>query len=572
MRRARSTLAALVAALLAATPAVAAPIDEPTRAKARVIGEEGLSLYDQGQYIDALDRFERAFDILKAPTLELMAARCLTRMGRLVEASERYLDVTRMSVDDKASTVLKDAITTAAREREAVLARIATIEIVIEGPSSADSDVRIDGRPVPRAVIGVKTPINPGIHRIEARGASGTEAFGRVNVNERQSVRLVLTLHAAEKTAAPAPGPPRGGDRGPRVPVPGKVGLSLGGEADPKDDAPKQNARIDEQTRAAARTIGEEGLKLYDAGNYFDALDRFERADALIHAPTLGLMAARSLVALRRLVEASDRYEDVSQMRVEAKASDAFKDAVVASAKERAALLTRLPFVDVSVEGPGATEITELQIDGRTVAPQLLGIRKPINAKLPLDPGHHRLEVRLGSQEAYERIALNEGDTVRVVLRLGATVDQLAHTTAPDAAPRAPGASASEPEAWSVSPEAQRRRTTQLAAGFVGLGVGAIALITGGAAGGVAIGKKAALDAQCNPTLLTCPTALRDDVDAYNGLRIASTAGFIVGGVGLALGAALLVTAPRATVKRKDGTLTVTPLIGLVGAGLVGAF
>lgn len=567
MRRARSTLAALVAALLAATTAIAAPIDEPARAKARAIGEEGLSLYDQGQYIDALDRFERAFDILKAPTLELMAARCLTRMGRLVEASERYLDVTRMSVDDNASTVLKDAITTAAREREAVLARIATIEIVVEGPSASNSDVRIDGRPVPRAVIGVKTPINPGIHRIEARGASGTEAFGRVNVNERQSVRLVLTLHGAEKTATPPPGAGAREGGGARVPVPGKVGLSL----DSKGDAPKQSARIDEQTRAAARTIGEEGLKLYDAGNYFDALDRFERADALIHAPTLGLMAARSLVALRRLVEASDRYEDVSQMKVEAKSSDAFKDAVVAAAKERAALLPRLPFVDVAVVGPGATEITELQIDGRTVAPQLLGIRKPIAAKLPLDPGHHRLEVRLGAQKAYERIALTEGETVRVVLRLGATVDQLAHTTAPEGSTRAPG-SAPELEAWTVSPEAQRRRTTQLAAGFISLGVGAVALITGGAAGGVAIGKKGALDAQCDPTQLTCPPALRDEVDGYNGLRAASTAGFIVGGVGLALGAALIVTAPRATVKRKDSALAVTPLLGLGGAGLIGTF
>lgn len=564
MRCSRAVFGAFVAALLAATGAAAEPADEQARARARTLGEEGLALFDQGLYIDALDRFERAGDLLKAPTLDLMAARCLAKMGRLVEASERYLDVTRMTVDEKASSVLKAAVVAAGKEREAALARIATIEIVIEGPGAAGASVRIDGRPVPQAVIGVKTPIDPGIHRIDARGSNGTEAIGRVNLTEKQSVRLVLTLHGAEKsTAAPST------SFGQRAPAPGAVGLNLGGDAaEPRAPTASKRGGVDEQTRATARTIGEEGLKFYDAGDYFNALDRFERADALIHAPTLGLMAARSLVQLRRLVEGSDRYQDVSRIKLDAKASDAFKDAIVTAAKEREVLLPRLPIIDVSVEGPGAADVTELQIDGRTVSPQLLGVRRPISAKLPLDPGDHRLEAKLREKHAYERISLTEGGSARVVLRLGTTIDRLETARAAD-----PTASAqAEPDAWSVSPDSQRQRTAQQVAGWVGIGLGVAGVVTGAVAGGVAIGQRSALDARCDPDTRLCPRSLRDDVGQYNTLRYLSTAGFIAGGVGIAAGTVLLVTAPRASTRRVSEGLTLTPFVGLASAGVRGAF
>src|SRR5262249_33839164 len=227
-------------------------------------------------------------------------------------------------------------------------------------------------------------------------------------------------LHAAEKVAPPTP--TASGAGGPQSSAPTAVGLSLGGD---KTTGPAKPGAIDQTTRAAARVIGEEGLKFYDAGDYYSALDRFDRSDKLVHAPTLGLMAARSLVQLKRLVEASDRYQDVSQMKLEGNASEAFREAVVTAGKERQALLPRLPIVDVSVEGPDAARVTQLKIDGRTVSPQLLGVMRPISAKLPIDPGDHRLEASLGERQAYERISIAEGGSAKVVLQLGTVVDKL---------------------------------------------------------------------------------------------------------------------------------------------------
>ena len=202
MRSYRALFSVLAAALLATSSAAAQPVSsDEARDQARAIGQEGLSYYDQGMYVDALERFERADAIIHAPTLGLMAARSLEKLGRFVEASERYLAVTRMEVDPKASAVWKQSLVDAAKEREALQPRLASVEIVVEGEGSSGAAVKIDGRALPQALIGAKTPIDPGVHRIEARG-SGTYAFDRVTVTESSNARVVLTLKPSKKGAS----------------------------------------------------------------------------------------------------------------------------------------------------------------------------------------------------------------------------------------------------------------------------------------------------------------------------------------------------------------------------------
>jgi hypothetical protein len=60
--------------------------------------------------------------------------------------------------------------------------------------------------------------------------------------------------------------------------------------------------------RATARALAEEGGEALDRKNYEIAADRFARADALVHAPTLSLELARAQVGLRRFVEAQESY------------------------------------------------------------------------------------------------------------------------------------------------------------------------------------------------------------------------------------------------------------------------
>ena len=62
------------------------------------LGYEGVAAYQKGDYVSARDKLERAYRVVRAPSLGLWSARALEKSGKLVEASERYLEVTRLEV------------------------------------------------------------------------------------------------------------------------------------------------------------------------------------------------------------------------------------------------------------------------------------------------------------------------------------------------------------------------------------------------------------------------------------------------------------------------------------------
>ena len=59
------------------------------RSVARDLGNEGIDLCEKGKYRAALQRLERAYAVLKTPTLALWLARALEKNGKLVEAAAR---------------------------------------------------------------------------------------------------------------------------------------------------------------------------------------------------------------------------------------------------------------------------------------------------------------------------------------------------------------------------------------------------------------------------------------------------------------------------------------------------
>ena len=61
--------------------------------------------------------------------------------------------------------------------------------------------------------------------------------------------------------------------------------------------------------RATARALAEEGYNALKAQKFEVADDRFRRADALVHAPTLVVDDGRALMGLGRFVEAQERFE-----------------------------------------------------------------------------------------------------------------------------------------------------------------------------------------------------------------------------------------------------------------------
>lgn len=270
----------------------------------------------------------------------------------------------------------------------------------------------------------------------------------------------------------------------------------------------------DTATRATARSLAEEAFSLFDKGDYAVALDRFDRADALVHAPTLGLGAARSLSRLGRLVDASERYLEVTRFPLDKKSSPAFRDAVSSAESELEALRPRVPSLTIVLQNGEGAHVT---LDGRAVVPALIGVKQPI------DPGAHKIAVENGGASVARTVTLREAEAKEIVI--------------PVPTPETPA-----PTSTSDPPPVPASKTQRNMA-IVGLGLGAVGVGVGVAFGVRALGERSDLDGQ-GCAAHVCPPSLASDVSRYNASRTVSTAFLIGGGVTLAVGVVLLATAP----------------------------
>nr|PZN25695.1 MAG: hypothetical protein DIU78_09730 [Pseudomonadota bacterium] len=195
----------VLAWMIAPRAARAELADPASRAVARQLGYAGVQAYQEGDFATAYDKFEKAYGVLKVPTLGLWSARSMVELGMFVEASERYREVQRLSVVDGDIEVQRRAQADAAAELRALLPRIPMLTIAVENATSAELALFVDGNAIASALVNEALPINPGRHDVEARrGEERVTAQVVLDPGERERVVLVF----AQKAAAPAPSPP----------------------------------------------------------------------------------------------------------------------------------------------------------------------------------------------------------------------------------------------------------------------------------------------------------------------------------------------------------------------------
>jgi hypothetical protein len=296
--------------------------------------------------------------------------------------------------------------------------------------------------------------------------------------------------------------------------------------------------------RATARTLAQEGQQALDAKKFSAAADKFTRADALVHAPTLLLGLARAQLGLGKLVESQESYNRIIREGVAQGAPRSWSKALEDATKEVDGITARLPWVTITVLGPTNPEVV---IDSTPVPSAALGVKRPVN------PGSHTVRASAeGFQPAEKTMNFAEGQSVSVNLEL--------EQAPADAAP----AAAATPAPETPPPSGGGRKT----AGFVALGIGGAGLIAGAITGGLAISKHNQLAGQCPGSV--CDNTLGSSVNSYHTLGTISTVGFIVGGVGVAAGAVLLLTAPKESAPATQAHWT--PFVGVGSAGVRGTF
>jgi len=181
---------------------VEAPNEEDeARLQARALAGEGLDLVAAGDYQAALGKLDAADRLVPAPTLKLEAARCLDRLGRMLEAAAKYREVIQFELVGDVPPVHREARSTAVAELAALQRQIPRLSIVLRTDATGMPEVRLDG-----AVLDAKERLreqrlDPGQHVVAAT-VGGLSASETVVIARGEQREVVLWL------MRPAPPPP----------------------------------------------------------------------------------------------------------------------------------------------------------------------------------------------------------------------------------------------------------------------------------------------------------------------------------------------------------------------------
>lgn len=324
---------------------------------------------------------------------------------------------------------------------------------------------------------------------------------------------------------------------------------------------------VSDVDRATARSLAAEAHDALDRKEYAVAVDRFTRADALVHAPTFLLGIARAQVGLGAWIAAQETYARVVREGVPAGSPPPFFKALDEAKVELDALIPRVPYVTIRLKSAVAAKIT---IDGVEVPLAALGVKRPV------DPGDHVVHVEAEGFAAVDRpIVAVEAHSDALDLELGAPTapERLdlhpPRITPPPPPPLVPSPTVTPPVEQPSSSSSSSSTSIRRPLGIVAASVGAAGLGAGLVTGILAIGKHSALKDACTLPGGRCPQAQKDALASYTTMGTVSTVGVVVGAAFAAGGVILILTAPKAAPERRAW---VTPTFGPGWAGAQGAF
>ncbi len=190
----------IVANLTISMTAVAS--DKAVLSTARELAKQGLQAYDAGRYDEAVEKLSKAYEVVHVPTLAVNEARALVKLGKLVAASELYLEAARIPKDKSWQSTQEDAQRDAEKERNELLSRIPRLKIIVKGVGATDVSVSIDGASVPQALLDAEQLVDPGQRNVE--GTYGNEVV-KQSVSVKESEHAQVTLPFTQLSAASTP-------------------------------------------------------------------------------------------------------------------------------------------------------------------------------------------------------------------------------------------------------------------------------------------------------------------------------------------------------------------------------
>ncbi len=299
--------------------------------------------------------------------------------------------------------------------------------------------------------------------------------------------------------------------------------------------------------QAAAEALFKQARELMTAGRYADACPKLAESQRLDPSAGTLLNLATCYEKNGQIASAWVTYKEAASAAQRANEADRAR-----LARARVTdLEPRLPMLTITVAQGADVPDLVVKRDGQPVGRPVWG------TPIPVDPGPHVVEASAPGRKAWK----SQSDVAGAGARASVEVPVL-EPEAPAPAPAAPAAGTTAPPAPAPEAPASPGSTQRLLAWIAG-GVGVASMGTGAAFGVVAKNRLNASSGHCQ-TPACDPTGLADVSDAKNAATI-STITFVAGGVLLAGGIVLYLTAPSAP--SKTG-LVVAPAASPSFAGL----
>lgn len=193
-----------LAVALVVTPADAQPA-APNDKAADAAFQEGRTLMGQGKLAEACAKLAESDRLAASGRAVLNLADCFERRAMVASAYAKFLEAAVRAVEAGRADAEHHA-----RERAARLEpRLPRLTLAVpKETDSADLDVRLDGRSLPRSAWGSAEAVDPGAHTLEATAAGGRTWSSTFTAQEGKAQRIELRWPEAAKSDAPPAAPP----------------------------------------------------------------------------------------------------------------------------------------------------------------------------------------------------------------------------------------------------------------------------------------------------------------------------------------------------------------------------
>lgn len=171
---------------------------------ARSLLGAGQKKFDAGDFAGALEAWGAADEIMNVPTTGLRVGKAQEKLGKLVEARDTWLRVSRSPVAEAEPRAISAARKEASALAVEVGKRIPSVSVQVKGVApDVELSVSVDGVGVPPAAALLPYRVNPGEHQVRVSAAGYSQADASVVLAEGDSKTVEVTLIRAAEEAAP---------------------------------------------------------------------------------------------------------------------------------------------------------------------------------------------------------------------------------------------------------------------------------------------------------------------------------------------------------------------------------